>query len=108
MFPSILFSFCGKYIFSSTKQKFSPLRTISFEKRPPQAKFNESIINVFPAPVSPVKTLNPVFKSTVRSSIIPIFFMCNVEIIINILSFTNICLYYITFLKKVKGIYIFL
>ena len=59
IFPSRASSFFGKYKFSSTKQKFSSFLIISFENLPPHTKFKESIINVFPAPVSPVKTLNP-------------------------------------------------
>ena len=66
---------------SSTKELFSPFLIISLENLPPDMIFKESIINVFPAPVSPVNTFNPLFKSTLKSSIIPIFLICNVAII---------------------------
>ncbi len=60
---------------NSTKELVSPLRIISFENLPPDIICKESIINVFPAPVSPVNTFKPLFKSIVKSSIIPIFFL---------------------------------
>ena len=82
IFPSIEFSFSGSYIQISTNEFVSPFLIISLENLPPDIIPNESIINVFPAPVSPVNTFNPLFKSMLKSSIIPIFFMCNVVIII--------------------------
>ena len=43
---------------------------ISFENLPPAIIAREPIIKVFPAPVSPVKTLKPSLKSIDKSSII--------------------------------------
>ena len=83
--PSIAFSFSGSYIHNSINEFVSPLRIISLEKRPPEIISIESIINVLPAPVSPVNTFSPPLKSMLKSSIIPIFFMCNVVIIRNYL-----------------------
>ena len=65
----------------STNEFVSPFLIISLENLPPDIIPNESIIRVFPAPVSPVNTFNPLFKSILKSSIIPIFLMCNVDII---------------------------
>ena len=81
MFPSIEFSFSGSYIHISTNEFVSPFLIISLENLPPDIMPNESIISVFPAPVSPVNTFSPSFKSILKSSIIPIFFICNVDII---------------------------
>ena len=65
----------------STNEFVSPFLIMSLENLPPDIIPKESIINVFPAPVSPVKTFNPLFKSIHKSSIIPIFLICNVDII---------------------------
>ena len=63
----------------------------SLENLPPAKISEEPIIRVFPAPVSPVNTLNPLFKSILISSIIPTFFICNV--FINITTSTKCILY---------------
>ena len=75
----------GKEIDISTNEFFSPVRIISFENLPPDKIFNAPIISVLPAPVSPVKTLKPSFKLIVKSSIIPMFLICNKSIITNLL-----------------------
>ena len=82
MLPSIAFSLFGQNKFNSIKEYSCPLLIISLENLPPEIIFNESIINDFPAPVSPVITLNPSLNSTDISSIIPIFFICKVPIIL--------------------------
>lgn len=73
----------GKYRHNSTNEWSSPLLIISLENLAPAKIASEPKIRVLPAPVSPVRTLNPSFKSIFKSSIIPIFLICNVVIIIS-------------------------
>ena len=53
----------------------SPVRMISLEVRSPSTALMALIRIVFPAPVSPVKTLRPPVKSIAASLITAIFFM---------------------------------
>ncbi|CCY72099.1 unknown [Clostridium sp. CAG:921] len=94
MLPSSENSLFGKYIQASIREYISPFLIISFENLPPLKSNKESIISDLPAPVSPVKTLNPSSKEILISSIIPIFFICKFVIISHLEQLFTKKLYY--------------